>query len=1091
MQASAVLELQVDSSGAVSGMQKFDQAAKTAKSSSAELMGVLTSLAAAFALYKMESAAKDVTELAARYQTLGVVMDVIGRTAGYSAGQMANFQQGLQKTGISMIESRENLIKMAQAHVKLGDANKLARIAQDAAVIGNINSSEAFGRMITAVQEGNVLMLRTIGINVNFQEAYKKGAPLINKQVSELTEADKVQMRVNAVMAKGIDIAGAYEAAMGTAGKQLKSTQRYLEDMKVAIGQAFLPEYTAAVFAFANALKWLGENANLVSGALVGIGVAIAALTVAVKADSIMGAIIMLANPVLLAGLIAAAAALGSIAVIFGTSAVDAALARKEASEFTETLKHLGADSLRHNIAQTQEQIIKLQTSMAWRGSTPAAVQHLAELTDKLQQYEKALKLVPLRPQNVAAKATDGKEADKFRESMDIKTEELSKNKMLADSFGVSSNELKKLTIVYDAHIERAKNAKTYKGEELKQMNALTGEIEHQKLRLAELQSVEAQRSAVRDASRTTDVSTTKAQQELQLMGLSAAQASKKRMEFENTNKTLEAQFVLHKSLEGASESEERTARRIYQLSLDQIDAENKLAIAVRNATDAAGTATIKERREAITKETDALISGVSSRAGYQIDLSAELETKKAIATVVDPVLLANRIQEIELLREAEQAHRKVEDAMAASAKQNEQLLKQAGKILNSSLSSFFMSVVTDGKNAFQSLWDNVKSSFFRMVSDILTEKAMGRIGGLLVGIMGSASAANAQTGYGATGGGPSVPWGTMGANDKSGPSGGSVAMGRAGAGIAGLGVGYGIGNTLYSSSRGAAGNYAVGALGGAAAGAATGFAMAGPVGAAIGAVTGLIGGILGIGSAAKEAAKQMALMQKAVELSMAALRASVAGDSVAQGTASINAEREAQRKAIEDAYQGGGADSEQVRKRNAALAEMNSLEDKRIQMLKDEYAITQKRAFEDLKVRLLVAQGRNTEADRLRLDLAQQREMQDAIKNHADAATLALLAQVQAQEKIAAATNATNSAMLNTPQGFKLARERFEATAPLGQMTVPVTPTTSTPTGGAGTVVVLKMDSREVARGVVKQFRRASAGQGNSTIDLSQIVFN
>ncbi len=53
----------------------------------------------------------------------------------------------------------------------------------------------------------------------------------------------------------------------------------------------------------------------------------------------------------------------------------------------------------------------------------------------------------------------------------------------------------------------------------------------------------------------------------------------------------------------------------------------------------------------------------------------------------------------------------------------------------------------------------------------------------------------------------------------------------------------------------------------------------------------------------------------------------------------------------------------------------------------------------EDLAVRLLLAQGRATEADDLRVRLAQEREYAQALRDGADALTLAALAQVQAAE--------------------------------------------------------------------------------------------
>jgi hypothetical protein len=196
---------------------------------------------------QMIRAVSDVALMAARYETLGVVMTQVGKTAGYTASQMTQFEQGLESTGISMNSSREALAKLVQAHVDLTNATKLARVAQDAAVIGNINSSEAFDRLVYGIQSAQVEVLRTIGINVNFENSYKALGAQLGKNANDLTETEKSQARVNAVLEAGKAITGSYEAAMGTAGKQLKSMERYLQDLGVMAGAVFGPALTDGV----------------------------------------------------------------------------------------------------------------------------------------------------------------------------------------------------------------------------------------------------------------------------------------------------------------------------------------------------------------------------------------------------------------------------------------------------------------------------------------------------------------------------------------------------------------------------------------------------------------------------------------------------------------------------------------------------------------------------------------------------------------------------------------------------------------------------------------------------------------------------
>ena len=233
--------------------------------------GSIAAVIGAITTSQVAQAVKDVSLLAARYDTLGVAMNTVGRNAGYTQAEIEQFQKQLQATGIAAIESRTAIMRLAQAQVPLEQAAKLARIAQDAAVIGGINSSEAFERMIHGMVTAEPLILRNIGIMVNFETAYKNAAKSLGKNTAELTEQEKLQARVNAVMAQGPRIAGTYEAAMESAGKKLASTQRYADDLKVSVGEIFQPTLAAGVDAYAAALKVLSATMDDINKKVVGM----------------------------------------------------------------------------------------------------------------------------------------------------------------------------------------------------------------------------------------------------------------------------------------------------------------------------------------------------------------------------------------------------------------------------------------------------------------------------------------------------------------------------------------------------------------------------------------------------------------------------------------------------------------------------------------------------------------------------------------------------------------------------------------------------------------------------------------------------
>jgi len=258
----------IEASNATRELDKMTAAGAKAEKSAGALSGAFGALAGVLAVLGVTKAVESSIMLAARYETLGVVMGVLGNNAGYTRAQMDEFQKTLQDTGISMIAARDSLNMMAAAQLDLGKASQLARAAQDAAVIAGINSSEAFQRMTRGIQSGELEILKTMGIMVSWEDGYKRLAPTIGKTVDTLTAQEKALLRQQIVLDDAAKKSGAYEASMGTAGKQMQSMKRYVEDLQVKFGTLFQPALTALVFDLSKGIKdvseglseWAGKN---------------------------------------------------------------------------------------------------------------------------------------------------------------------------------------------------------------------------------------------------------------------------------------------------------------------------------------------------------------------------------------------------------------------------------------------------------------------------------------------------------------------------------------------------------------------------------------------------------------------------------------------------------------------------------------------------------------------------------------------------------------------------------------------------------------------------------------------------------------
>jgi lambda family phage tail tape measure protein len=278
------ITLAVDGSGNVTGAidnvtSAVDKLGNKTKTTSSIMESSWAKMTAAFAggnlismavekviekLQQLQQKISDSAKYAARVETLGVAMNAVGNNAGYTAGQMAVFEKSVKQMGITTEAARSSLTVMAGANMDLAKSSQLARVAQDDAVIGGINSSEAFSRMIQGIRSGETEMMRNLGIQVNFEAAYRKSALALGKTSNELTEQEKVIARTNAALEYGTMIQGAYEASMTTTGKKLTSMTRWYDELKLAFGEAFSPALGVLVDATTDRLKallgWATEN---------------------------------------------------------------------------------------------------------------------------------------------------------------------------------------------------------------------------------------------------------------------------------------------------------------------------------------------------------------------------------------------------------------------------------------------------------------------------------------------------------------------------------------------------------------------------------------------------------------------------------------------------------------------------------------------------------------------------------------------------------------------------------------------------------------------------------------------------------------
>jgi hypothetical protein len=198
----------------------------------------------------------DFVNTAARTEVLDVAMMAVAKATGTSTREIRAQEEALRDLGIAKQEAKQMLTRFMQAELDVADVTKLARVAQDAAVIAGYNSSQAAEQMTEAIAKQRPELLSAFGFTKNLNEIYNDYAKTVNKTAKQLSETEKKQAMLNYILAEGEKIAGTYEASMGAVGKLIGSLKRYWDDLKEAIAMPLaLPPLKVIVDGITNALK--------------------------------------------------------------------------------------------------------------------------------------------------------------------------------------------------------------------------------------------------------------------------------------------------------------------------------------------------------------------------------------------------------------------------------------------------------------------------------------------------------------------------------------------------------------------------------------------------------------------------------------------------------------------------------------------------------------------------------------------------------------------------------------------------------------------------------------------------------------------
>lgn len=232
-----------------SGMKNAQQSVNQLRTSADATVRSLSTLdkaltaagaAAGTAAYAMINLGKRAFDVAADVSEMNVAMDAIEKSNKMTAGSISEAADAIRAQGIEMKAAQEIAVLFTQGQIDLASAAKVARVAQDLAVLSQSNSTATAQTLAYAIQTGNSRLLKSAGITKYASEAYSDYAIVLEKTVNDLTNTERQQAIVNMILSEGEKVAGTYTAAMEEPGKVLRSFPRLLNDMQLAMGDVLL-----------------------------------------------------------------------------------------------------------------------------------------------------------------------------------------------------------------------------------------------------------------------------------------------------------------------------------------------------------------------------------------------------------------------------------------------------------------------------------------------------------------------------------------------------------------------------------------------------------------------------------------------------------------------------------------------------------------------------------------------------------------------------------------------------------------------------------------------------------------------------------
>lgn len=255
----------------VSQLQRISRSYDQLEAAAKRGGGAVRSSGESFAAAALETAALtagiktlivDTATYGARVQTQGVALQQVARQNGVAAEAVDKQTEALKRLGISTEAAQKTLAQFITGGLPIERIQELAGLSRDLAVIMGEDTSDAMTRLTRAIITQEIEILRTLGLNIKFEDGLNRMARSLGKLPADLTFTERALANFNSVVGQAPRFMGTYEASMLTVGKQMTTLTRLVNESKLALSEAFLPALGTVVGAITDATKHVREHAE-------------------------------------------------------------------------------------------------------------------------------------------------------------------------------------------------------------------------------------------------------------------------------------------------------------------------------------------------------------------------------------------------------------------------------------------------------------------------------------------------------------------------------------------------------------------------------------------------------------------------------------------------------------------------------------------------------------------------------------------------------------------------------------------------------------------------------------------------------------